>query len=448
LLAALAAVGVAELLGPLHIGATGLRSAIETVIILSALVTAVLLRTRFRYTRSLGDLLLLAALASVLLMDLMFSALPAFSSHQIRTYGMGARIACSVLVASTFVAAAFAPTDRRIRACRRQVALATLAAVVLIGICGLIGRLVGAGSISAGTGVHEPFQTAVLIASCVGLLAATFGFVALRGRRDPQAGLLAATACLLAGAWLERLALPLVPADWVTPALLIRLAAYGLMLAVAVRLYVEIRQQLEREAISAERLRIAHELHDELAQDLAFIAAYADRLSRELGAEHPLGIAAKRALTASRGTILDLEASDAPGIEAALREIAAEVEARFPVEVSVQSDDHSGIDPAVSGRPELVRIAREAIANAVCHGGACRVVVTIGARGGNSLLRISDDGCGIDDPCARANPGTGLGMRMMQAQARAIGGKLVIRRGNGGGTEIAVIASRSGASSA
>ena len=66
-----------------------------------------------------------------------------------------------------------------------------------------------------------------------------------------------------------------------------------------------------------ERRRIARDLHDGLAQDLAFIAAHGDQIAREAGEEHPLAIAARRALALSRGAIADLSASDAPSARAA-----------------------------------------------------------------------------------------------------------------------------------
>src|ERR1700734_2359817 len=72
------------------------------------------------------------------------------------------------------------------------------------------------------------------------------------------------------------------------------------------------------EALSQERTRLARELHDGLAQDLAFIAVSAQGLEPELGPRHPLVIAARRALDASRGLMADLAARSAPTTAAGL----------------------------------------------------------------------------------------------------------------------------------
>ena len=62
------------------------------------------------------------------------------------------------------------------------------------------------------------------------------------------------------------------------------------------------------QAVTAERQRIARDLHDGLAQDLALISLHAQYLQSEAGTEHPLAIAARHALAVSRGAIGDLSA--------------------------------------------------------------------------------------------------------------------------------------------
>jgi signal transduction histidine kinase len=193
--------------------------------------------------------------------------------------------------------------------------------------------------------------------------------------------------------------------------------------------------------VSAERLRIARDLHDGLAQDLAFIAAHSERLAREFGADHPLAIAATRALAASRGQIVDLEASHASSTEAALREVAGEFSARFGVKVtvSVPAGVAPRAEPSEHERSELVRIAREAVANAIRHGGAHNVTIRLGSRRDDLLLRISDDGCGFSGSAGGKTAGTGLGLRTMRERAGHLGAHLRTRRGEGGGTEIEVV---------
>lgn len=447
-LAAIAVVGFAgfgaEQLWRLHTNDAALRSSIETAITLSALISAVLLLAHFRQTRLLRDLLLLAALATASLTDFVFNALPAYH-YETGIYGAGARMALTLLIASIFVAVAFVPAQRRVVDGRRLLAVAVPAAFYWVALGELVDLIVGPVRENGPMGSYRPFAVTVALIAFALLVASAAGFAERRGRGDSEAGLLAVAAVLLAGAQLSKLALPVVPPDWVMPADALRVCAYGLLLLTSVRLYRKSQDQLARDALTAERLRIARDLHDGLAQDLAFIAAHSERLALEYGSEHPLVVAATRALAVSRGKIVDLEASGAPSTEAALREIAAEFGARFEVDVTVDVADRMvDCDRSEKDRRELVRITREAIANAVRHGGARHVSVRLGSGRDGVLLRITDDGCGF--PGARSETaGTGMGLRTMQARARRIGAHLRASSSHQGGTDVDVVALSAGA---
>jgi signal transduction histidine kinase len=229
--------------------------------------------------------------------------------------------------------------------------------------------------------------------------------------------------------------------SWVTPGDALRAAAYGLLLVIVFRRALETKRELARsatsQAVEAERERIARDLHDGLAQDLAFIATHGQRLTSELGPDHPLSVAARRALAATRGTILDLSASGAPTTAHALREVAGELAARFSVRVDVQVASHpDAADLEPSEREEVVRIVREAIANAVRHGHAHHISVALDCRGATLRLRVSDDGCGMPEAQPAATRGHGLST--MQARAESLGGQLTVRRSALGGTELEV----------
>jgi signal transduction histidine kinase len=118
--------------------------------------------------------------------------------------------------------------------------------------------------------------------------------------------------------------------------------------------------------------------------------------------------------------------------------VASEFSSRHGVNVSVVVDGAVSSERSEHERSELVRIAREAIANAVRHGGAHNVTVRLGSRRDDLLLRVSDDGCGFGG-AGKDTAGTGLGMRTMRARARSVGGQLVARGGESGGAEIEVI---------
>jgi signal transduction histidine kinase len=421
----------------LHTADAALRSAIETGITLSALVSAALLLAHFRRTRMLRDLLLLAGLATTALTDFIFNALPAYH-YQTGIYGAGARMALTILIAGTFLAVAFAPGAREVQAGRRLAAIAVPAAFYFVALGELVDLIAGPVRERGPSGAYGPLATSVSLTCCVVLLVSAAGFAIRHRDGDRAAGLLTIVAMCLAGAQLGMLGLGVAPPDWVTPSDALRVVAYGLLLAAAVGMYRRSQDQVARDAVSAERLRIARDLHDGLAQDLAFIAAHSERLAREFGADHPLAIAATRALAASRGQIVDLEASRASSTEAALREVASEISSRHGVNVSVTVDDGAHSERTEHERTELVRIAREAIANAVRHGGARNVTVRLGSRRDDLLLRVSDDGCGFGR-AGTDTAGTGLGMRTMRARARSVGGRLVTRTRESGGAEIEVV---------
>jgi signal transduction histidine kinase len=253
-----------------------------------------------------------------------------------------------------------------------------------------------------------------------------------------RSALLRLTLAAVAGVQLQLLLLPAVPTGWVSPAEAMRLIASGLLLMLAVRVNRTTQRSVLAAMLAAERLRIARDLHDGLAQDLAFISAHGERMARELEGEHPVAVAARRALAVSRGLAVDLAASGEGTAMHALRSVADEIESRYHVQIEVGALDEgtrAGTQLALDERHEVVRIAREAMINAVTHGGAHQVWVGLGAKvPGQLLLRVLDDGSGIDP----SPSSSGLGMRTMKQRARQLNAQLFARRRREGGTEIEV----------
>ncbi len=417
------------------------RGAIETAITMWALVASILLYKIFEHTRSRRDLMLLAALGVVSLTDFVFSVLPALAGSNALSAESGARYASELLVALAFIAAAFSQNRTISGRGRRPTVIAALTSlgVVLIGwLFDLTVQPRAAQGSRMDTGlsaaIHHPVSTGLAVLCSGVLLVAAVAFV-IRARRGYIDGWLLATAAfLLSASRLQYLTLPDVAADWITPRDALRLGAYAMLLAVAVRQYVRLRHQT---AVAAERERIARNLHDGLAQDLAFIAAHGQRLDTALGPEHPMMMAARRALAASRGAIVDLSASGAGSTGAALVEVASELRDRYAVAVDVAIKSDANLPAA--DREEVVRIAREAILNSIRHGGAKRVEVTFDGRRSEPLLRVLDDGCGIGG--ARAGASHGFGLPTMRARAESLGGELVTRPNPNGGTVLEVVLS-------
>jgi PAS domain S-box-containing protein len=217
------------------------------------------------------------------------------------------------------------------------------------------------------------------------------------------------------------------------------------------------RRRLEREVLDAtvaEQRRIGQDLHDGLCQQLAGVAFGVELFAQKLLARAPGDAAAARkiggwvdeALTQARAVAHGLNPVDlkAGGLAPALKSLAAKVSDLFRVECRFASRGRvkqlccvNGIDAA--GSTHLYRIAQEAVSNAVRHGRAKRIDVTLEGRDGTLILRIGDNGSGIGRGAAPANgtsKGDGMGIRIMQYRARLIGASLTVAPGAGSGTVV------------
>ena len=168
---------------------------------------------------------------------------------------------------------------------------------------------------------------------------------------------------------------------------------------------------------------MARDLHDVLAQDLAFISTQARRLGRpgeaELGSQ--IAFAADRALDESRHAIAALVRPVNEPLGESVARAAGEVGGRVGADVRLHLTD--GASAPLACREALVRIVREAVANAVRHGGADTVTVRLDSRRG-VFLSVTDDGRGFDVEGMADAPGYGL--QSMRARVEILGGQLDI----------------------
>jgi signal transduction histidine kinase len=80
--------------------------------------------------------------------------------------------------------------------------------------------------------------------------------------------------------------------------------------------------------------------------------------------------------------------------------------------------------------PELLAVLREALSNVARHARAGAVRVSVGATGGEVVIRIEDDGVGTDPATARG------GLINMAERATDLGGSCTVGRGAEGGTVV------------
>ena len=191
-----------------------------------------------------------------------------------------------------------------------------------------------------------------------------------------------------------------------------------------------------------ERARLAREIHDELGGTLAAAKIDLQMLSNKLTLDDTQKTRLARAMTAiddavqvKRRIIEDLRPSllDNLGIAAALRWQCSEYSKRsgMPCRVELQ-EEYLDLSPPY--RIAFYRIVQEALTNITKHANAKNVAVSVLRDDGQWILRVADDGIGLD-PDRRENP-TAHGLLAMRERARALGGEFSARRGPSGGTII------------
>jgi PAS domain S-box-containing protein len=208
----------------------------------------------------------------------------------------------------------------------------------------------------------------------------------------------------------------------------------GILLAVALRDISE-RVQLEQEVArisSHEQERIAHELHDHLGAYLAGIAFRFKLLAETLERRAIPEAANAQQLVGQVNDGIDLVRNyarllapvdlEVGGLPAGLAQLGKEMEAAFRIEcrVSVAKD----LPPLTSEQSmQLYRIAQEATRNAVQHGRARLVTISVLCETNHLTLIVSNDGKPWNLNAVREG---GMGLRIMRHRAVNIGGTLII----------------------
>jgi signal transduction histidine kinase len=416
-----------------------LRATAESAVAVLAVTAAWLAGAQFVQENRLRDLLLMAALVALALVEFVVNMLPAALRLHHSSGFVAVGLAGQLVVAAALVASAVTSGDAVTAGGRRTIVVTVALTVLAVAVAGGVGLLLSGHWLTTG-GIDNALESPVFVALVLGsggLLAYAATEFARRGRAVGQGALplLAGAAILLAAARLYSLSVPAASLDSITIQEGLRLLAVVLVLAAMLRQDFETRVTARRAAAIAERRRVAEDLHDGLAQDLAFIAAFGSGMSDERGGEHPLAVAARRALAVSRDTISELSDMSSTPLREGLEAVAQELRDRFKIAIAVDVDPQVELAPAA--RDHVARIVREAIANAARHGHAKTVAVSLSFAGDGTTLRVRDDGCGIGEDADMQSSGFGLGS--MRERAHALGGQLTVRQRQSGGTEVVVV---------
>ena len=187
---------------------------------------------------------------------------------------------------------------------------------------------------------------------------------------------------------------------------------------------------------SAERERLAREIHDTIAQSLTGVVMLAQQTRGTLAAGDVattldrldvIETAAREALTEAR-TLVAATASSGPAgtdVSAALRRLGERFGRESGITVTVDADE---VELPRDLQVVVVRCAQEALANVRKHSASPTARVTLTAAGRTAVLVVADDGAGFDP----ATPSTGFGLDGLRERLGLSGGRLEIASGDDG----------------
>lgn len=203
------------------------------------------------------------------------------------------------------------------------------------------------------------------------------------------------------------------------------------------------RNRLEHELLDIterERRRIGLDLHDDLGQKLSGVALMLKGLERKLSKRRlaeakdasKIHLLVQQAMSHASDLAHDLATIDVKenNLPAALKDLADHVKDLFEISCRFKADD--SIPPMeASAVNQLYKIAQEAVTNAIKHGKAKKVGITLSNGADKVVLKIKNDGLPFPDLESRS---TGMGLKIMNYRASIIGASLEIKGTGASGT--------------
>ncbi len=205
------------------------------------------------------------------------------------------------------------------------------------------------------------------------------------------------------------------------------------------------RQLSGAAARATERARIARELHDSVSQDVFSLGLLAGGLRKALPGESPLRPeveamerTSRRALREMQALLLELRpvSLDDVGLPQALEELCRAYGSRLGIDIHADIGDIDATAPVEHG---VLRVAQEALANAVKHADPTSIWLTVHQDDGVVQVRVRDDGAGFDPEPGAGQLGLGLGLQSMRERVTELGGELAVESEPGAGTTLSVI---------
>jgi len=208
------------------------------------------------------------------------------------------------------------------------------------------------------------------------------------------------------------------------------------------------RTRLEKEMTEVterERRRLGHDLHDSLCQHLTgtaltaqvLRAKLASKLSDEATDAGKLVELIEEGIDLTRSLARGLFSPDLErgGLAVALEGLAHNTQERTGIQCEFQHDENQTESADAAVLTQFYRIAQEAVANAVKHARARRIVIELDGSDEELKLNVFDDGVGLGD----ASETNGLGLKMMRHEANLIGAAFRAARNSPAGTVISCV---------
>jgi signal transduction histidine kinase len=207
---------------------------------------------------------------------------------------------------------------------------------------------------------------------------------------------------------------------------------------------VHLHERLRALAIEEERLRLAREMHDGVAQILASVNARTQAIREHLRGERPveaiqllerLAADARSVHAEVREGILALRATASKdGISQTLRDYLDDWQDQTGVAVDRELAEDVRLLP--EHEVQVLRVAQEALANVRKHSGAGSVRIRLARSESEVVLEIQDDGRGFDPGRPSADGRPHFGLLTMRERAQAVDGRLEIDTAAGRGTAV------------
>ena len=417
--------------------APGLDVMIETTGDLIALLVAYLVAGRFRLSRRLDDFILACGLGALVVSGFLFHVLAALrpETADVGPWGPGTG---ALLGAVLLAAAAFTPATRLRHAPRASLTLLIGSGLLLaaVGLALLAEhvhvREVAAHRILGAQVSDQPFVSASAHLSAALFGAAAVGFTRRARRTNDELFCWFSIGCVLASAAaLYGLLFSGQYARTIGPDDLAHVLAQSALLVGAAREIHRYWEGFVAAAVLEERHRIARDLHDGVAQELAFILRRAKPARSAVDRE--IAAAVERAIGDARRAIAALTRPvDAP-LDSALLETVETVGSRLGQKVLVDLEPDVRVDPMT--REQLIRIASEAVSNAARHARASTVWLEL-SNAGRVTMRIGDDGVGFER--SAIDRSKQFGIVGMAERARTLNADFHLTSVPGHGTEIEV----------